>query len=297
MILPDFILTSRSNLLLHESGIDTYRRCTDKNHFRSFPYNILYKYNSRGFRDEEWPIDVSQLKKSIWCFGDSFTVGIGSPIEHTWVNILQSKINTRCINISLDGASNDWIYRKVVKVLTEVSPDIILIQWSFLNRKENPDATKTEEDRRESDVVDLSTQIYKLKSYVEDIEKIKNNTKVIYSTIPNYSMIDMSFDILWDNCKGFDWPDTSPSNYKEFLLLPEWIKTEINYFAKEKSLRSMLSDEYSTLRIISKELRLIGSWINEIVNLDFARDGFHYDKLTATVIVDRFIDAIQNYST
>ena len=125
MILSDFILPTRKNQIWSESGMDSRQLCLDQKHFDSYPYAIEYRYNSRGFRDDEWPSSMEELKKCIWCFGDSFTVGVGSPLSHTWVNILQNKSVLRCINISMDGASNDWIARKVVKVLEEIQPETL----------------------------------------------------------------------------------------------------------------------------------------------------------------------------
>ncbi len=74
--------------------------------FLDYPYPISYSYNSHGFRDDEWPDDLSNV---IWCIGDSFTTGVGVPFDHRWPNILQSKINKRCINLGIDGASNELI--------------------------------------------------------------------------------------------------------------------------------------------------------------------------------------------
>ena len=132
MILPDFLLPSRQNKIWSESGIDTINNCHDKSHFKKYPYPITYHYNSRGFRDTEWPQTVFELQNSIWCFGDSFTTGVGSPLSHTWVNILQHRLDKRCINVSMDGASNYWIARKISRVLDKIKPKIIIIQWSFL---------------------------------------------------------------------------------------------------------------------------------------------------------------------
>ena len=72
-------------------------------HFLSYDYPINYQHNSRGFRDSEWPNDLDNI---IWCVGDSFTKGLGAPVEHTWPSILQNKTNKRCLNVSINGASN-----------------------------------------------------------------------------------------------------------------------------------------------------------------------------------------------
>jgi hypothetical protein len=100
-----------------ESGMDSKEGCRNKQHFDSYPYAVEYRYNSRGYRDSEWPPTIEELKQCIWCVGDSFTVGLGSPLAHTWVNILQQRTGIRCINVSMDGASNEWMIRKINRIL------------------------------------------------------------------------------------------------------------------------------------------------------------------------------------
>ena len=71
------------------SGMDTLEECQDKDHYLSYTKDISYRYNSRGFRDHEWPEDLSDV---VWCVGDSFTVGIGQPFEETWPQLLGKKL-------------------------------------------------------------------------------------------------------------------------------------------------------------------------------------------------------------
>jgi hypothetical protein len=136
MILPDLILPKLSNQNFAHSGIDSENHCRDPQHFRSYPWSIAYNYNSRGFRDTEWPDTVEQLKKSIWCVGDSFTVGIGSPGDHAWPTVLQKTMGVRTINVSMDGASNNWIARQARAILSEINPDFLILHWSYLHRRE-----------------------------------------------------------------------------------------------------------------------------------------------------------------
>jgi hypothetical protein len=136
MILPDFVCPSRVNQHWKYSGVDSPDLCLDKKHFNSYPYAIEYVYNSRGYRDQEWPTQLNQLKDAVWCIGDSFTVGLGSPVEHTWCYILQQQTGQRTINVSMDGASNNWIARQAQNILTEICPEMLIIHWSYLHRRE-----------------------------------------------------------------------------------------------------------------------------------------------------------------
>ena len=70
MNLSDFILTTKQNQILTESAPDCRQHCLDRKHFDTYPYTIEYRYNSRGFRDNEWPDTIEELKNCIWCFGE-----------------------------------------------------------------------------------------------------------------------------------------------------------------------------------------------------------------------------------
>ena len=97
MILPDFILHSRVDARWDYSGSDSPGPWNvNKKYFKNYPYPIEYVYNSRGFRDAEWPESVDELRNAIWCIGDSFTVGLGSPLAHTWPYLLQQIWPSMC---------------------------------------------------------------------------------------------------------------------------------------------------------------------------------------------------------
>jgi len=62
--------------------------------------NTEYYYNNFGFRDNDW-IDSSD----ILAVGCSHTFGSGIPIEGSWTNILQNKMDQNVRNLSRPGAS------------------------------------------------------------------------------------------------------------------------------------------------------------------------------------------------
>jgi hypothetical protein len=288
MILPDLILPSRQNQVWSESGIDSYAECNDKKHFKSYPHKVEYRYNSRGFRDIEWPETLEELKECIWCFGDSFTVGIGSPIDHIWPNILQNKINCRCINISMDGASNNWIARKAARVLTEISPKYIVIHWSFFTRDEDTNNNLSDEARRLVTINDLSDKglINHFKKSVDIIENNKGNCKVIHSFIPESTHIKFYNQVLsyWNRFASSSWP-MMPTTIKMFNKL-------------DKSIINEIGKDYKLIKTYLTQLELLNSVIQEITYLepvncmDLARDGYHYDIITATNFVEQLVNLI-----
>ena len=125
-------IQNKINLYQKTTGMDSFKLCSNKKHFLNYGKNISYRYNSRGFRDHEWPEDLSDV---IWCVGDSFTVGIGQPFEETWPQVLENKLGKRCINIGEDGCSNDRIQSRVNEIIRKYKPRLIVVMWSYMHRR------------------------------------------------------------------------------------------------------------------------------------------------------------------
>ena len=273
MILPEFVLPSRINQCWEYSGMDSLELCTDKKWFKQYPHTINYHYNSRGFRDQEWPESINELQNAVWCIGDSFTVGLGSPVEHTWPTILQQELNARTINVSMDGASNQWIARKTCEILKVIKPKILVIQWSYIYRVENSDTKLSDEDRRqkynESTLKSTDAELLdQLKELVELVEQNKYNTKVIHSFIPGFSFSTTASDD-WNKLKGPDWPDI-PTGINKFLTLPAFVQEELKMF-----------DKYYVFLKYAELLSSMKFVVPEFTKQDLARDGHHYDIITA----------------
>jgi hypothetical protein len=250
MILPDFILLSRSNKFCQFTGIDSYEHCLNKKIFLNYSGTVNYQFNSRGFRDNEWPCTLEDLKKRIWCVGDSFTVGVGSSIDRTWPSVLAKNINRQTINVSMDGASNNWIFRKTLKILQEISPDMIVIHWSYVHRSESDDQSQVDENRRlHLNLVNLEDMnnpipdIQRLYNYVSELEKVKKQTVIVHSVIPNFII---------------------------------------------ESSQSKNINGHKVTALVNNLYRL-GNWVKEFPTLDWARDGHHYDIKTAEKFVQEII--------
>ena len=125
-------IVPRIGLYSNTTGMDSPELCLDKEHYSNYKKKVEYQYNSRGFRDHEWPEDLSDV---IWCVGDSFTEGLGQPFGETWPCLLQEKTGRRCINIGENGASNDTIRMRVQNISESCNPKDIVIMWSYLHRR------------------------------------------------------------------------------------------------------------------------------------------------------------------
>lgn len=183
MILPDLVLSTYANQKLDYSGIDTFELCMNKKHFSNYPYKVSYEYNSRGFRGHEWP---SELDNVCWCVGDSFTAGLGVPYNHIWHQVLADKLNINTINVSMDGASNSWIARKIIDIL-EIKPKNIIVQWSYAHRRELKISRLSDEDRRIWHKFDnnYDQDIQNNIDFINLVESNKQETTIIHTFIPN----------------------------------------------------------------------------------------------------------------
>jgi hypothetical protein len=181
--LSDLCLASRANQRFQTLGMDSPQYCRDSRHYAACQDKITYEFNSRGFRDQEWPED---LASAIWCVGDSYTVGIGQPLQDIWCQQLSQLLKQRTINISMDGASNAWISRRAAQILREIAPGIMILHWSFLHRREDPRADVSDELRRiwhQRDSDDLA----EFQRCVCAVENANQHTVIIHSTIPGFS--------------------------------------------------------------------------------------------------------------
>lgn len=283
MILPDFILHSRANKIWNYSGLDSPKECLDKRHFDNYPYEVIYQYNSRGFRDAEWP-GSSELADSIWCVGDSFTEGMGVPYNHAWPAILKSVSKKNTINVSMDGASNDWISRKTQRIIDAVSPKNIVIQWSFFTRSEINDVIMCDEGRRlqfTDNTLSLRHQFNNFKKNFSLVESAKANTNIIHSFIPNAFLPDLKK--LWDKLKGSSWPDQPPKNIEELHNSDQGILYELIKF-----------DQFDDFTIHFEFTELLSN-VNVVnyTQIDWARDGCHYDIKTAIKLVNEILPLLE----
>lgn len=268
MILPDLILPSRLNQTWLYSGMDDISQCADKKHFCSYPHEISYNYNSRGLRDQEWPESMDELRQAVWCIGDSFTVGLGSPIAHTWPVRLSNTIGRRVINVSMDGASNEWIARRAHAIAHAVNPKHMVIMWSYQNRREHSNQLLDDELRRlhhnglsdNQETLDRENFL-KCKQWAD-----RAHVDTIHLSIPDAIT---ECQQLWNQVRSTDWPVTVPATLEELHNLPDWILDEL------RDLHKCLDSLQFAIVLKTEES------ICCVNRLDLARDGHHFDLITA----------------
>lgn len=280
MILPDFILPSRVNQCWKYSGLDTYEYCQNKKHFKSYPYSVEYNYNHRGFRDQEWPDSVEELKNSIWCIGDSFTMGLGNPWEHTWPRLLQKQTGHRTINVSLDGASNNWIGRKAVDVLEKIKPCYVVLHWSFLPRRELDlhIAKNIQWNRFYQDIKDPSWPACATVSEFDQLpDHIKKEINTVHGGVPLITDEHLRCQFFTDTTDNDDLNNTI-----------QCIDLVNSVAIDTRVLHSFVPEFSKYPEQIYKHLKNQQlDFIPEFPKLDLARDYFHYDIVTSQMFVNQ----------
>ena len=191
------IVPKKINWRSNYSGMDSLELCNDRQHFLNYKKKITYEYNSKGFRDYEWPTDLDDL---IWCLGDSFTVGLGQPFAETWPQLLEKKIGKRCINLGEDGCSNDTISLRVEKIYDLYKPKLIIVMWSYFHRR------RIDNENVHFDKKDFGPK-KDLENFIKNYKKIaKLKTKVIQTMIPNVFLDKQIVNYLLNKFKILNFP-------------------------------------------------------------------------------------------
>jgi hypothetical protein len=293
-ILPSFNLKTTKNLesdhlYPDEPGIKRYNS--------KFPYKVHYKFNSRGYRDSEWPIEISDLKSSVWCIGDSATVGIGSPQEHIWPQLLSRVWNQRTINVSLIAASNDFIERKCIELLDQIEPEYIILCWSYLHRRDSSEQNKitfiANETQKNWD--DFYSAIRRTAwPDCHSLNDVKNlEPKIQQEILSKYQdpiiEIDdeMSRFINKDDVEKFFNSAASRSTQEEV----EYFMSKIHNIKQHQhhtQIFHMFVPEFATKtesELVKQNFSRIGIPFHAIEQIDYARDNHHWDIKTSNSIV------------
>jgi hypothetical protein len=239
-------VSAKTNKTFDWLNRDSPSGCHDIEHFNSYPASIHYYFNSRGFRDTEWPSDLFNL---IWCIGDSWTMGLGC--ETSWPAELQKLVNTRCINVSMLGASCKWVARQAGMVL-KLNPRAVIIQWPYIWKDEVADPSLSDEDRRINPSFESFEYLYNLyEQSVQKVENAKQRSHVIHTFVPGFTN-------LAHNPRSTYSPDTN------WEAMPESAGDAWKKF----------HDQYIKTNMLHPVRNLI--YLEDLPVSSKARDGYHY---------------------
>jgi hypothetical protein len=172
-------------------GLDSLRHCFSKNYYKNFEYDVTYNFNFLGYRERS----INQYTTSpILVLGDSFTLGLGLPCNLTYASQLETLCQTQVLNFSLNGASNDWISRKLAIILKYFSPKAIIVHYSFSQRRELNNNAWFDDERTLCETHHSDDNNYT--NWLENHNKIKQlvgTTPTVYSFIPNWHTTKINF--------------------------------------------------------------------------------------------------------
>jgi hypothetical protein len=186
--------------------------------------------------------------------------------------LLQQQTGRRVINLSMDGASNNWIARRVAHIQKEINPTNIVVMWSYIHRREREDCNVDDEKRR-IHTID-SSEFEDIVNFKNCIDMVKNN-HIFQLAIPEYSTT-INFQHIWNAIRGPAWPVLVPTTMNELISLPNFIQIEL----KEDFKLWTKLQTHAEHSVLDNNIVLVG-------RLDLARDGHHFDLITAQWIVDQ----------
>ena len=136
MLINDLEYFIRSaNYSSKTSGMDTPDRGIRKNKdWYAYPIqDFTYQFNSWGFRGPEY---VEHIGKPVnICLGDSFTVNVGGPIDHSWSSQLAEHFDIPTLNLGVDGAGNDAIRLVYDRACKLFNVQDTFVMYSFFHRR------------------------------------------------------------------------------------------------------------------------------------------------------------------
>lgn len=172
-----------ANLQTDSLGLDSPAHCFDRRMFDQHP-PVRYQFNEVGFRTHS--VDRFQ-HNSILAIGDSFTLGLGNNEQDRYTNIIEQQLSHQVLNFSLNGASNDWITRKLRQLLQLFQPRAIVIHYTFSHRRERPQLDWHDDERTECEPIYSIEQNYQnWFANFKTIETLAGNIKLVHSFIPHW---------------------------------------------------------------------------------------------------------------
>lgn len=115
-----YTLKDRVNQVYNTSGSDSSRKC-------------LYTYNEYGFRGDSFTKEGFKVLS----LGCSITEGVGVNDDETWPAYFTKNISNGVnMNFGYGARSNDYISRCLMTFFDLVKPDLVLIFYTFPERRE-----------------------------------------------------------------------------------------------------------------------------------------------------------------
>ena len=121
---------------------------------------VSYKLNEHGFRSKSWEDNKEECYVA---FGCSNTLGVGTPEDRRWSNLLEDHTGVTVYNLGIGHGSADTVTRLAKGWLHEIKPTKVFVLWPPLTRWEI--ATKNK-------IITISTSALRKRHFTEEQNKI-----------------------------------------------------------------------------------------------------------------------------
>jgi hypothetical protein len=183
------------------------------------------------------------------------------------------------INVSTDGASNEWIARTACDAYDLAGPSRMVVMWSYLHRREHPDANLSDHDRRLHSVRSTMAQDFEnFDSCRKQVHAHCADSNIIELVIPNFADVDSY--LAWKRVRNpnwqptVSWPQLLPPTLEEFRDLHPEIVAEL------RTLHGLDIDKLLEFYTIQQQIPECSAGVVRVDYLDHARDGHHFDIVT-----------------
>jgi len=222
---PVPLLEFKKNLVTNYCGSDTSTTCLEPDWWKTCPVqDFNYQFNSWGFRGPEY--DQYLGKPVNICLGDSATVNIGGPVEHSWPSLLQKHYDIPCLNFGMEAAGNDAIKLVYDRACQIFDVKKTFVVYSFFHRRLENNIFISEPHNHVDNIAHFKKHFIKDAYYnflpywfynEEELNYIGNLSQSYLSieeqywedSIPRSFCLKKQYNIL----KGNDWP-----SYEDFIL-------------------------------------------------------------------------------
>ena len=240
----------RANYCGATSGIDHPDECQEKIWWYTYlVQDFDYQFNSWGFRGPEYTQYIG--KQVNICLGDSFTVNVGGPIEHSWCSQLAEYFDIPTLNLGMDGAGNDAIrlvYERACKIFDVQNT---FVMYSYLHRRlvgdkftvqgySNSENFKYFLEHRIPNVFEYTLPGW---NYTDEERQFLSEIEIYFLDVPLYFSDNQEIyrkfisEDAYNNLRGQDWP-TLEQFIQGAAPHPDMFTKEFGNFVSDKKCRN-----------------------------------------------------------
>jgi hypothetical protein len=233
----DFLATDNVN---NPTLLKNYKN--DLTEYHQYPDKVRYEFNSRGFRDDEWP---ENLDGAVWCFGDSAGFGLGLNVDNSFPYLLKNKSQQNVISCCKIMAYNDWMLETAQQIIDNTNPGYIVLQYSWLNRnmKRVLKAAEVEGKLQDSNFITklIYSNLYSISSDLFDFKYTLDIIKAFESRNPHVKLIHCCMNVM----DLFNFSDRLEDSSNNTVLRIDWLDDSRDRSHPGKLTHQLFADKIS----------------------------------------------------